>query len=291
MSQHEDEQRIHNEPHLHPDHKRADPSEARAARTLRRESPQEEATYRDGRSVYDEPDVFPDRPQEIVDQDWSCSQCGYNLRGLPAHHPCPECGHRELYRPPPAGSKSFRAWFEARAANVTLTQAWTVAIAAAFGGGLVGVVSALFGTDPLAIPGKGLLLIVVVFAPAIEETMKIAIAAYVVEVRPYLFQRVEQLQVATIGAALLFASIENVMYINIMASNPSVEYMLYRWIACTSLHVGCTLVAARGLAEVWRRAVTEYRPPQFTLGLRWLVIAITIHGCYNAGAATFAWLV
>lgn len=290
MAQRDDEHSVRHEPQWQSERKRADASEKRAEDTLRRESCREETTYRDGRSVYDEPDVFPNRPQEVIDQDWSCSRCGYNLRGLPAHHRCPECGHRELYRPPPAGSHSYRAWFESRAVGVTPAKAWAVALAAALVGGVVAVLTALLGTDPLAVPGGGPVLLVVVFGPAVEETMKIAAAAYVVEVRPYLLRRIEQLQVAAIGAALLFAVIENVMYLYIRVRNPSVEYMLWRWIVCTALHVVCTLVAARGLAEVWRRAVTEYRPPQFTLGLRWLVVAIIIHGCYNAGAAAFAWL-
>jgi hypothetical protein len=48
------------------------------------------------------------------------------------------------------------------------------------------------------------------------------------------------------------------------------------------LHVACTVLATRGLIEVWQRAVTEYRRPRITRALRYVLPAIAIHGAYNA---------
>jgi RsiW-degrading membrane proteinase PrsW (M82 family) len=144
--------------------------------------------------------------------------------------------------------------------------------------------AALFHTGPGMLLASNLFIVAIVFGPTVEEVMKIGVASLVVETRPYLFKRVEQLQVATVGTALLFAAIENVVYLYVYHPNHSVEYAVWRWTVCVALHVGCTLVATRGLAAVWRQAVREYRPPKLAQGVRWLVVAIVIHGSYNAAA-------
>ena len=33
-------------------------------------------------SVFDEPAIFPRNEKQLIDSDWPCSKCGYNLRGL-----------------------------------------------------------------------------------------------------------------------------------------------------------------------------------------------------------------
>ena len=60
--------------------------------------------------------------------------------------------------------------------------------------------------------------------------------------------------------------------------------MLWRWIVCTALHIGCTRLATTGLVRVWERTVNEGRPPRMGLGARALFTAIAIHAAYNAGA-------
>jgi len=278
---------VFDEPHMRPGHSRADRSEVEADQTLRRESARASDDCADGHSVFDEPDIFPGRADEVVDQDWSCTNCGYNLRGLPTHHPCPECGHKELYRPAPPGSSSYQSWLRRRIEATSPTRAWTVALLLAVCGGPWAIFAALLDASNA---GGGLLMLMVVLAPVVEETMKIAAAAWVVEVRPYLFRRVEQLQVATVGSALVFAAIENVLYLNVYNPNPTLLYTIWRWTVCVALHMGCTLLATRGLAAVWRRCTTELRPPRLTQGIRWLVIAIIVHASYNAAAAAWAWM-
>jgi DNA-directed RNA polymerase subunit RPC12/RpoP len=282
MSSPEDDQSVFNEPHLRPDLQPPDPSEIRADHTFAREGKQRERDHRDGQSIYDEPDVFPGRPAELVDQDWSCSNCGYNLRGLPTGHPCPECGHRELYRPAADGAPSYQTWLRKRLAATSLRRAWLVAVLAALGGGPWAVLAALIHTNPGGLAGYSTIMIAVVFGPAVEEVMKIAIAACIIEVRPYLFRRLEQVYVAAAGSALMFAVIENALYLTVYVPNHSLEYALWRWTVCVAMHVGCTLVATRGLVAVWRRTITEHRPPRLTLGFAALVAAIVIHAWYNA---------
>jgi hypothetical protein len=47
-------------------------------------------------------------------------------------------------------------------------------------------------------------------------------------------------------------------------------------------HVGCAMIASRGLVDVWQRTVNEHRPPRMADGVRMLTLAIVIHGLYNA---------
>ena len=254
MSRHEDDQSVHNEPHLRPGPRPVDPSERKADKALGRDARRSGADYRDKPSVYDEPDMFAGRAGEVIEQDWNCSGCGYNLRGLPAGHPCPECGHRELYRPAPTVSTSYQSWLRERIEKTTPAKAWLVTVLLALCGGPWALLATILGTNSGVLIGGSVIVMTVIFGPAIEEALKIAAAAAIVEVRPYLFRRAEQVQIAAIGAALFFAVVENVVYLTIYVPNPPAELILWRWTVCTALHVGCTTVAVgrrgRGLAPV-----------------------------------------
>ena len=290
MSSDNDDSSVFNEPHFGSEPKRIDPSEAKAEQTLRGSGDRAEDRQRTGQSVYDEPDVLPDRPAEILDQTWSCDRCGYNLRGLQTGHPCPECGHRSVYRPAPAGAVSYASWLAGRMQATSPGRGWAVAAVLAVAGGLWAVLAALAGTTALGFVGLFDLWRTVVLGPAVEEVMKIAAVAVIVEVRPYLFRRVEQLWAATIGAAVLFAAIENVLYLVFTLPNPTVSYSVWRWTVCVGIHVGCTMVATRGLIDVWQTSITELRQPRLAGGMRALAVAVIIHGSYNAMVILFDYL-
>lgn len=282
MPGHEDNQSVSREPQHGADHGQGDPSEAKADRTLRHEPEKANGTYRPGQSVWDEPDILPGRTDNLVEQDWYCSRCGYNLRGLSVGRRCPECGHVELYRPPPPGVDSYGGWLRERMGRTAPETCWMIAVGAAMLGGLWAIIASVVGTQRWGAGGWSMLLVGVLYAPAIEETMKIAAGAYVVELRPYWFRRAEQIQVATVGAAVVFAVIENLIYLYVYVKNPSPGLVAWRWSVCTALHIGCTTLATRGLVDVWQRAVTEFRRPRITRALRCVVPAMAIHGVYNA---------
>jgi hypothetical protein len=269
-----DDQSIEREPHVQGRMPRLDPSEAKAERTLARE---ERYADRPPDSIYDEPAIFPGQGGQPIDQDWSCSQCGYNLRGLTTGHPCPECGHVEVYHPPPKEAReSYGQWLVRHRADVSPWRSWrAVAIASLIGGPL-----AIFGAFMNAPEGGWFLLIV--FGPAVEEAMKVAAISWIVEVRPYLIRDRRQILFPALMSALAFAAIENVLYLKIYIRSPEASIIMWRWLGCTSLHVTCSLVASMGLVQVWRRTVDEGRRPQLSLAWRFLVAAIALHGLYNA---------
>jgi predicted RNA-binding Zn-ribbon protein involved in translation (DUF1610 family) len=276
-----DDPSVFDEPHMRPLPPETGPSQAHPQPDPRKSGDSVESLTADGQSIYEEPDIFPNRPPEVIEQDWTCSQCGYNLRGLAVGHLCPECGHRELYRPAPAGSRSYRTWLESRLAATSPSTGWYIALLAALLGGPLAILGAFFQGREDGLAGLSVLLLAVVFGPTAEETLKIAAAACVVEVRPYLFRRAGQIWFAAVGTAFVFAGIENFIYLNIYVPNPGVMLVLWRWTACVALHVGCTATACAGLVQVWSQSVNELRPPRISGGLKNLVAAIVLHGTYN----------
>jgi len=278
---------VFSEPHMRPAAKPTiAPDEAAGERRLVDEV-RADLLSAPGQSIHEEPDIFPARKPEVLEQDWSCSRCGYNLRGLEAGHPCPECGHRELYRPAPPGSASYAGWLAGKLAGGSPRLGWLTALTLALAGGPLAILAALFKSGQSGVAGLSTLILAVVFGPAAEEALKIALAWCVVEVRPCLFRRAGQIRLATVGAAFLFAVIENFIYLNIYVPNPSLSLVVWRWTVCVALHTGCTLLAANGLIRVWRRTVTELRPPELSSGLPELAWAIIIHGFYNLVAIFF----
>ena len=286
----ENDPSIAHEPHGDPGPKRPDPSVAKAKRILDKRPTDSEELARTGQSVFDEPNIHSAGDHEIIRQDWSCSHCDYNLRGLAVGHPCPECGHVELYRPPPVASESYQTWLQRRMVGVSPAMGWYVAGGVVLLGGPWSVLATLMGTQGQGVGAQwSLLIAVTIFGPAVEEVMKIAAAAFVVEQRPYLYQREGQIMFSAAGSGLIFAAIENFIYLNISFPNPDVTMVLWRWTICVALHVGCSLIASRGLVHVWRQAIREYRKPRITRALPMLVWAIVIHGSYNAFAFFYEW--
>ncbi len=286
MARRDDIHSVGHEPHLNTDQGQIDPTEERAARLLSSEA----ATSRNsrpGQSIYDEPDILPHRAGELIGQDWSCAHCGYNLRGRPLESACPECGQRTLYRPPPKNADSYEAWLLSHQATTTSLQAWGVALAVPIIGGIFAIGAALFGTSPGGIAAMSMPLLLVVFGPVIEEVMKIAATSYIIEVRPYLFTKGSQVLVATTGSAFVFAAVENAIYISFSGPNPPTEFLIWRWTVCVAMHVCCTWIATRGLTDVWEKTMTEHRPPALAGAVGSLIIAIAVHGAYNA--AVLGW--
>ena len=271
---------IHNEPQFTGRPARPDASEAKAARALR----EEVAGARDGEpgveSVYDEPDILPGRSDEPIDVDWSCSGCGYNLRGLPPGTRCPECGHIELYRPAPP-STGFAGHYQRAAARTTLISGWMLAAGAAFVAGVFATYGALleFVSGPAARGGSLQLLL---WEPFAEEALKLAPALLIVELRPWAFRVVGQLQLAALGGAAAFAVVTNVLYLYVSIPNPRLELVLWRWIVCSTLQIGCTAIAVRGVIAVWRRSRADLRRPRFGETVNAFVWAFAVHAAFNA---------
>ncbi|MCR5751177.1 MAG: PrsW family intramembrane metalloprotease [Kiritimatiellae bacterium] len=131
------------------------------------------------------------------------------------------------------------------------------------------------------------LLAVAVGAPVIEEMAKVVLPLMLLEKRPWLYRGVSSIFTACIVSALVFASIENLLYITVYIPEKDLTGALikYRLVVCTSLHVACTAISAYGLAAAWRRAKDRCSEFDMAAATPYLATAMAIHGVYNAIAA------
>ena len=128
------------------------------------------------------------------------------------------------------------------------------------------------------------ILTVTIFAPVAEEMMKVAAPLWIIEKRPYLFRSKLQIAVCVLASGCVFAAVENVLYLNVYIAEPSEMLVRWRWSAGMVLHMGCSLVAGLGLMRIWSQTIRDRTMPALTLGASYMVVAMVIHGTYNAFA-------
>lgn len=233
---------IENEPHLRPEEVESDPTEAPAARLLRRE--QDKATDADHveHTVWDEPALSAE------------------LAGEP--------GDDQL---------TYRGWLAENISRTSTAKTWAYTTLVALAAGPWALLTALAGSSGSEF---GVILLTV-FGPVAEEVAKVACALWVVEKRPFLFSSIGQILICGICGGFVFASIENFLYLNVKFQNPTPEFIRFRWTVCVGLHVTCSFLASIGLARIWDNAMRNQHRPRIALGIPWMVIAMVGHGLYN----------
>lgn len=255
-----------------------DKSEAKADRVLAKAAEKDKKQAHE-HSVFDELAFLPedlDRPARI-DRDFACAGCGYNLRGLILGQPCPECDYVQYERPSSTDKEGYAQWLVGKLASTSPVKTWAVTLGVV----LLSGVWAVLGSFLKANVGGGGFFAVAVWGPVTEEVMKVALIAVVIERAPYLFSARAQILLAAIGSGLMFAVIENFLYLFVYIDNPDTTTVIWRWTVCVALHVGCTLLAGVGAVVVWRRQMAELRRVPMPIDIRYLVAAIVIHGVYN----------
>jgi len=195
-------------------------------------------------SVHNELAILPrdHDSTQVIDRDWPCPSCDYNLRGRRVGEPCPECGARSLRRPDGLEEDGYASWYAKKIEQTTPRTTFWITLLCIVSGGPWAVLGAIFS-------GTGGLLGVVVFGPVTEEVMKVAVIATLMEVKPYLVRSELAIRMAAVASGFGFAFIENLLYLNVYIANPSPDIIAWRWIVCTALHVGCTSLATRHLGS------------------------------------------
>lgn len=177
---------------------------------------------------------------------------------------------------PEDGVTWFR-WYQQHAAGTTHVKTWLVTILVAFSSGTLAVLGTLVSQPDW----QGQFVMVVIGAPLLEEIMKVAVAIWVVEKRPWLFQNGTQILLCGVAAGIVFAALENVLYLNFYIRNPEPWVVSWRWSVCMLLHTSCSAVASLGVIRVWKLFQQKQQRPQLSHGARWIMTAIIIHGTYN----------
>lgn len=236
---------IEHEPHLQPGAAEPDPSEERADRVLWSEAARQTDDDLVEHTVWDEPTL--------------------------------EVQSTEA----PEGELTYARWLGARIEQTSSAKTWWFTLLIVVAAGPWGVFGAL--TEGFASnQGGGFALVAVtIVGPVTEEIMKIAIALWVVEKRPYLFKSIPQILICAVAGGLAFAGIENLMYLNVYIPHAGFGLAAWRWTVCTGLHMNCSLVMGIGLARIWDNAVRLRQKPQLGLGMPWFFTAMAGHGLYN----------
>lgn len=178
------------------------------------------------------------------------------------------------------GLVSFRTLYPVRRSATSSTKQWMV-----FGGmvlvaGPLAILGAVYSSIASSAGFWGLVA-VVVFAPISEEILKAALPLYVAERKPWLVPAAVVLPIVALSAGLVFAVVENLLYLNVYIPNPSPEVVAWRWVFGPILHGTAAFISGLGIAKMWKVSHTELRPPDMSVAAPWLIGAVLLHGAFN----------
>ena len=192
----------------------------------------------------------------------------------------------ELAGPVPADALTYGNWLEQRRAETSTAASWGITLGLALLAGPWAVVGAVLGSGQTPFS----LMALVLFGPVAEELMKIAAGLYVVERKPFLFTSPVQIITCALAGGLVFASIENILYLHVYVRDVPAWLPRWRWTVCVGLHVGCSAIAGLGVLRVWRDSWARHAPARISLAFPYLITAVAVHGLYNGLAALLSLL-
>jgi hypothetical protein len=188
----------------------------------------------------------------------------------------PHLAHAATAGAPPA----FHIWLDDRRQRCRLFGNLGVTLLAALVGGPFAIAGAFITGRQGLFAG----IYVVLFGPVVEELLKQSGMVYLLERRPYRIFAAWQFVVAAALSALIFATVENLMYIHLYADEALIDmpsFAQFRWKVCTALHVCCSVIASLGLVRVWKHQRAHGVPADLSRAFPLFVAAIAVHGIYN----------
>ena len=219
---------------------------------------------------------MPRRPHSVFEEP--------HFSGVPASQ---EVAEHEVWSEPgllpdacPADpAQTYAGQLRARWLGASPAQSWFIVLALALASGPFAILSAFMKAS-----APGFVLAAVVVAPLVEELGKAAAPLITLERWPYRFASGAQPVLVCVASGLVFAAIENLLYLHVYVRDPSPALAAWRWSVCTALHVGCSLIAGLGLRRVWLAARAGCSRPDISGASAYLITAIALHGAYNAVA-------
>lgn len=178
-------------------------------------------------------------------------------------------------------------WIEQKRQQCSVAGNLSIAFLAAILGGPFAVLGAFMAS------GRGWygIVYIVIFAPVLEELLKQSGMIYLLEKKPYRVFAAWQFVFSALLSALVFATVENLLYINVYARSADLvsheAFAYFRWTVCTSLHMGCSAIASMGMIHVWRKQLADGRAADLSVAFSYFVVAMAVHGCYNFVAIFF----
>ncbi len=185
--------------------------------------------------------------------------------------------------PASAVVRAYRHHYEEKRFGTTGIQQALAMTAAILVSGVAAVAGTFIGS-PVASFGVLGLLAIVTIGPAVEEVMKIAGALYLAERRPWLIPSWHWPIVIAAASGLMFASIENLLYINVYFPNEGAEFATLRWTLGPAVHISTALISSVGVARMWVSTDADGTPPTMAIARPFLIAAAVVHALYNLGA-------
>lgn len=175
---------------------------------------------------------------------------------------------------------TFQSIYRERRAATSRSTMLRAAVLAAVLSGPFAILGALFGTGG----ALSAVVLVVLFAPLVEEMLKVAGVLYLAEVRPWLVPSATALVIIALCSGLVFAAIENGFYLGVLIEDPSSEIVRWRWTFGPVIHGTGSILAGIGVARMWHSLHAHDRRPDFKVAAPWIIAATLVHGGYNAFA-------
>ena len=172
---------------------------------------------------------------------------------------------------------TFQSIYRSRRMQTPRSRMLVAAVTAAVVSGPFAILGALIGTGG----SLSIVILVVVFAPLVEEMLKVAGALYLAEVRPWLVPSAAALVAIAMCSGLVFAAIENAFYLGIIIPDPTPDIVRWRWIFGPLVHGTGSLIAGIGVARMWHALDVQNRRPDFRVAAPWIIAAAILHGGYN----------
>jgi len=162
---------------------------------------------------------------------------------------------------------------------------WLIAIVGSVGG----VAAAMLKNSAMAFdPMIGVLLLVAA-APAVEEICKPLAIVFLLDKRPHWFRGPTEIIILAACSALVFATLENLLYIFVHNRDGSAAFVIFRLTVCTALHMTASTVFGFGLAKMWRHIRAKGGHFDIDVCFKYYVAAVIIHGSYNGTVLILDW--
>jgi RsiW-degrading membrane proteinase PrsW (M82 family) len=162
---------------------------------------------------------------------------------------------------------------------------WIIAIVGSVGG----IGAAILNNSTLAIDPMVGILVFVVAGPAVEEICKPLAIVFLLDKRPHWFRGSTEIVILAACSALVFATLENLLYIFVHNPGGPASFVIYRLTVCTALHVTASTVFGLGLAKMWRRIRDKGGHFDIDICFKYYATAVIIHGVYNGSALILEW--